>query len=45
MKNGYCIWNSMFMNNNFDRDGMRKATTQDRRRFCSCSKVAEKEEN
>lgn len=41
MKNGYCIWNSMFMNNNFDRDGMRKATTQDRRRFCSCSKIAE----
>lgn len=41
MKDGYCIWTSIFMNRNFDRDGMRTATNQDRRRFCSCSKTVE----
>jgi len=41
MQNGFCIWNSVFMKKKFDRDGVRTATHQDRRRFCSCSKIAE----
>merc|ERR1712243_114134 len=41
MQNGYCIWKSMFMNRNFNRDGMRTSTTEGRRRFCSCSKMIE----